>query len=122
MKFGLGNAGYMTIGADAWMNDVINKAGGVNLLGNVTEEYPTTNSEVLIKENPDVILLPTDMGGAPSYGSVAEVKARAGWSNINAVKNERIYVLDAELLNEPGIRIADQVQAIAKCLYPNLFP
>ncbi len=116
------NAGYMTIGSEAWMNDVISKAGGINLFGNVTQEYPNTSSEVLIADNPDVILLPTDMGGAPSYGSLADVKARPGWSNINAVKNNRIYVLDSSLLNEPGIRIADQVQAIAECLYPNLFP
>ncbi len=116
------NAGYMTIGSSTWMNDVIDKAGGVNLFGNVSEEYPTTSLEVLVTDNPDVILLPTDMGGAPSYGSVEQVQARTGFNTINAVINNRIYVLDADLLNEPGIRIADQVQAIAACLYPNLFP
>jgi iron complex transport system substrate-binding protein len=116
------NDGYMTIGSETWMNDVITKAGGVNILGNVTQQYPTTSSEVLITDNPDVILLPTGMGGAPTYGSVANVIDRPGWNTINAVKNNRVYVLDQDLLNEPGIRVADQVQAIAQCLYPNLFP
>jgi len=117
------NAGYMTIGSNSWMNDVIDKAGGVNLFSKVTEEYPTTNSEVIITDNPTVILLPTNMGGSsPSYGNVNAVKARSGWNTINAVINNRIYVLDADLLNEPGLRVADQVQAIAACLYPELFP
>ncbi|MGD6933640.1 MAG: ABC transporter substrate-binding protein [Candidatus Bathyarchaeia archaeon] len=116
------NAGYMTIGSSSWMNDVVEKAGGINLFANVTEEYPTTSLEVLVTENPDVILLPTDMGGSPSYGSVEQVKARTGFNTINAVINNRIYVLDSDLLNEPGIRVADQVEAIAACLYPNLFP
>jgi len=116
------NAGFMTIGSTSWMNDVIDKAGGINLFGNVSEEYPTTSLEVLVTDNPDVILLPTDMGGAPSYGSVEQVKARTGFNTINAVINNRIYVLDSDLLNEPGIRVADQVEAIAACLYPDLFP
>jgi iron complex transport system substrate-binding protein len=115
------NAGYMTVGASSWLSDVINKAGGVNLFSAVAEEYPFTSLEVIITDNPDVILLPTDMGGAPSYGSVATVKARPGWSTINAVKDGRIYVIDSNLFNQPGIRVAEQVQTIAACLYPNLF-
>jgi len=116
------NAGFMTIGSSSWMNDVIDKAGGTNLFSNVAQNYPTTNAEVIITKNPDVILLPTDMGGAPAYGSVNQVKNRPGWSTINAVKNDHIYVLDSVLLNQPGIRVADQVQTIAACLYPDLFP
>jgi iron complex transport system substrate-binding protein len=116
------NAGFMTIGANSWLNDVVDKAGGVNLFRTVAEEYPTTSLEVIITDNPDIILLPTDMGGAPSYGSVNAVKTRPGWNTINAVKNDRIYVIDSNLFNQPGIRIADQVQTIAACLYPDLFP
>jgi len=116
------NAGLMTVGSSTWLNDVINTAGGINLFSNVTEEYPTTSSEVIITDNPDIILLPTDMGGAPSYGSVDKVKARPGWNTINAVTNDRIYILDSDLFNQPGIRVADQVQVIATCLYPDLFP
>jgi len=115
------NAGFMTVGSTSWLNDVIDKAGGINLFNNSAEEYPTTSLEVIITNNPDVILLPTDMGGAPSYGSVNTVKNRPGWNTINAVKDNRIYIIDSDLFNQAGIRIADQVQTIATCLYPNLF-
>jgi len=115
------NAGFMTVGSNSWINDVIDKAGGINMFSHSTEEYPTTSLEVIITNNPDVILLPTDMGGAPSYGSVNAVKNRPGWNTINAVTDNRIYVLDADLFNQAGIRIADQVQIIATCLYPELF-
>jgi iron complex transport system substrate-binding protein len=114
-------AGLMTVGSTSWIDDVIDKAGGVNLFSNTDEQYPTTSLEVIITNNPDVILLSTDMGGAPSYGSVNAVKNRPGWNTINAVKNNQIYVLNSELFNQPGIRIADQVETIAKCLYPQLF-
>lgn len=115
-------AGFMTVGSNSWLNDVIGKAGGINLFANTAEEYPTTSLEVLITNNPDVILLPTDMGGEASYGSVTAVKNRPGWNTITAVKDNRIYVIDADLFNQPGIRVADQVQTIAACLYPQLFP
>jgi iron complex transport system substrate-binding protein len=116
------NAGFMTVGANSWLNDVIGKAGGVNLFSNVADEYPFTSLEVIITDNPDVILLPTDMGGAPSYGSVATVKARPGWNTISAVKDDRIYIINSNIFNQPGIRVADQVKTIADCLYPDLFP
>jgi iron complex transport system substrate-binding protein len=115
-------AGFMTVGSSSWLNDVINKAGGINMFNNVNEEYPTTSLEVIITNNPDVILLPTDMGGEPSYGSVNAVKNRPGWNTINAVKDNHIYIIDADLFNQPGIRVADQVQTIAACIYPQLFP
>ena len=116
------SSGVMSAGASSWINDVINKAGGINIFANETQEYPTTSSEVIVQKNPDVVLLPTGMGtGTPFYGSVAEVKARPGWSAINGIKNDRLYVIDQDLFSEPGMRVADQVEIVAKCLYPQLF-
>jgi iron complex transport system substrate-binding protein len=116
------SSGVMSAGAGSWINDVINKAGGINIFADETQEYPTTSSEVIVQKNPDVVLLPTGMGtGTPFYGSVDEVKARPGWSAINGIKNDRLYVIDQDLFSEPGMRVADQVEIVAKCLYPQLF-
>ena len=115
-------SGLMSAGSGSWINDVINTAGGINIFANETQEYPSTSSEVVVQKNPAVILLPTNMGtGTPSYGSVADVKARPGWNTIDAVKNNRIYVIDQNIFNQPGARIAEQVKAVAQCLYPQLF-
>lgn len=112
----------MSAGSTTWINDVISKAGGVNIFANETVQYPTISSETVVSLNPDVILLPTNMGtGTPFYGSVAEVKATPGWGTINAIKNDRIYVIDQDLFAEPGPRVADQVYAVAAVLYPQLF-
>jgi iron complex transport system substrate-binding protein len=114
--------GIMTAGSTTWLNDVITLAGGVNIFADQASEFPYTSSEVIVSRNPAVIILPTNMGtGTPSYGSVAEVKARAGWSTIDAIKNDRLYIIDQGIMSEPGILIAEQVQAVAACLYPQLF-
>ncbi len=118
------NDPLMSAGSTSFINDVIVKAGGQNIFGNETQQYPTVSSETIVQKNPDVILLPTDManpGEAPFYGSVNQVKARPGWNAINAVKNNRVVVVDGDLFAEAGPRIGDQIAAAAKAFYPDLF-
>jgi len=114
------STGVMSAGSTTWINDVIAKAGGINIFDNETQQWPSTSSEVIVGMNPSVILLPTGMGGT-FYGSVNDVKTRPGWSSIDAVKNNRVYVIDQDLFSEPTPRVGDQVQAVAACLYPQLF-
>lgn len=114
--------GIMTAGSATWLNDVISLAGGINIFADQDAEFPYTSSEVIIARNPSVIILPTNMGtGTPSYGSVDAVKARDGWYAIDAIKNNRLYVIDQNIMSEPGVLIAEQVRAVAACLYPQLF-
>jgi iron complex transport system substrate-binding protein len=114
----------MSAGGTSFINDVISKAGGINIFENETQQYPTVSSEIIVQKNPDVILLPTDMantGEAPFYGTVNDVKARPGWSSISAIQNNRIIIVNGDLFAEAGPRIADQIAAAAKAFYPDLF-
>jgi len=112
---------FMSSGSTTWINDVISKAGGVNIFSNVTQQYPTVSSETIVALNPDAIFLPTEMGISPFYGSVAQVEATPGWNTISAVQNNRVYVIDGDLFAEAGPRVADCVYAVASDLYPQLF-
>ena len=112
---------FMSSGSTTWINDVISKAGGVNIFANETQEYPTVSSETIVALNPDAIFLPTEMGISPFYGSVAQVESTPGWNTISAVQNNRVYVIDGDLFAEAGPRVADCVYAVASDLYPQLF-
>jgi iron complex transport system substrate-binding protein len=114
----------MSAGSTSWINDVIAKAGGVNIFADVAQGYPTVSSETVVQLNPDVILLPTSPGGSGGmafYGSIAQVEARPGWNSISAVQNNRVDAIDEEIFAQPGPRVAEQVLAVATCLYPQLF-
>jgi iron complex transport system substrate-binding protein len=114
----------MSAGGTSFISDVISKAGGINIFGNETQQYPTVSSETIVQKNPDVILLPTDMantGEAPFYGTVNDVKARPGWSSISAIQNNRVVIVNGDLFAEAGPRIADQIEAAAKAFYPTIF-
>jgi len=111
----------MSAGGTSWVNDIISKAGGVNIFANDTDQWPTISPESVVQMNPDVILLPTGMGSGTFYGSLSDVASRPGWSSINAIKNNRIIVIDGDLFAESGPRVADQIAAVAQVLYPSLF-
>ncbi len=110
---------FMTVGQPNFINDVIAKAGGQNIFAAENEQWPSVSSETIVQKNPDVILIPSSMGSG--VFNATEIMARPGWNTINAVKNDRIVVMDGDLFQEAGPRIGEQVAATAKALYPDIF-
>jgi iron complex transport system substrate-binding protein len=110
-------------GAKAWQNELIEKAGGVNIFADQPIDYFQSSAEAVIDRNPDVILLPAaGMGfGPPFWGSIDEVKARPGWNSISAVQNNRLCQIDSDVIARAGPRVADAVEALAKFFHPELF-
>ncbi|MBR6342097.1 MAG: cobalamin-binding protein [Treponema sp.] len=105
------NAPFMTAGSTSFINDVIVSAGGSNIFADLEEAYPMISEETIIARAPQVILLPMNNGV-----SVEDVKARAGWENIPAVVNDRIYLINDNLYSRPAPRIADVVSDLAELL------
>jgi len=107
-----------TAGPGSFIDDLIVRAGGINIAADAKEQWPQLNLEALILADPEVIVLADH-----PYGETAEgVKARPGWADISAVKNDRIVeVLDDDLVSQPGPRVAEALEFVAKALHPELF-
>ncbi len=110
-----------TIGALAYQNDLIEKAGGTNIFDDQSKDYYQYQVEALIARNPDVILLPASGMGTGAAVSVDEVKARPAWDTTNAVKNDRIYHIDANLIELATPRVVDAIEQLAEFFHPELF-
>ena len=110
-----------TIGELAYQNELIEKAGGTNIFGDQQKEYYQYQVEALIARNPDIILIPDSGMGTGSAVSVDDVKARPAWDTTNAVKNDRIYQIDPNLLERSGPRILDAIEQLAEFFHPELF-
>lgn len=79
--------------------------------------YPQLNLESLVTLNPQVIVL-----GDSNYGTTAaQVKSRAGWETISAVRTGRIYAFDDDLISRAGPRIMIGVRRLARDVQPNVF-
>ena len=47
--------------------------------------------------------------------------ARTGWENLTAIKNQTVYAIDGNLVDRPGPRVVDGLEALAKLIHPELF-
>jgi iron complex transport system substrate-binding protein len=110
-----------TIGSKAWQNELIEKAGGTNIFGDQQTDYYQYQSEALIARNPDVIVLPAEGMGTGQQASLDAVKARPGWDTTNAVKNDRIYQINSDIIERAGPRVADAIEQLAEFFHPELF-
>jgi iron complex transport system substrate-binding protein len=124
-----------TYGMGSGVTQQIRIANGLNVARGLELEWPKVDWEWVIKQNPEVIILtkycPAEKLGwdnTPSADSVAlekiiaEVQARPGASSISAIKNNRIYVIDAyKLFGTDGVV---GLTYLAKMIHPeaNLDP
>jgi iron complex transport system substrate-binding protein len=108
----------MTAGPNTFIGQMIELAGGVNIFADVEEQYPQISPEAVVERNPDVILGPD----SHAEGLTAEkIAARPGWSDIKAVKDGRILIVNGDIVSRPGPRVVEAVEAIARLLYPERF-
>ncbi|MBO4858431.1 MAG: ABC transporter substrate-binding protein [Treponema sp.] len=98
------NAPFMTAGARSFINDIISTSGTANIFGDVDEAYPIVSEETIIARQPEYILIPASCGI-----TVEAVKTRNGWSDIPAVKNNKVFLIDDNIYTRPGPRVADVV-------------
>jgi iron complex transport system substrate-binding protein len=112
-----------TAGSKAWQNELIEKAGGVNLFADQDLDYFQSSAEAVVTRNPDVILLPQEgMGqGEPFWISLEAVASRPGWDSTSAVQNNRLCTIDSDTISRATPRVADAVEALAMAIHPELF-
>ena len=70
-----------------------------------------------ISFNPEQIIL-----SDAAYGIAPDsVKARKGWDVIAAVKNNKVFPIDDNLVSRPGPRVVDGLEAAMRLIHPELF-
>lgn len=76
-----------TITDNSFIGDLIIKAGGRNIFGDIKQDFFIAKNEDIVYANPDVII-------ALSYLTKEEIAQRRGWQDISAVKQGNIYTVD----------------------------
>lgn len=114
---------YLVALDTALAGDILAKSGGNNIASEfpATEKYPTYASlsvEKIVQANPDVVMILTHANPeAVIDGFNKQMEQDAGWKNLDAVKNDRIYILPADLFgNNPGTRITESIDYMIETL------
>jgi iron complex transport system substrate-binding protein len=104
------------VGGGNYLDDLLDIAGGQNVLAGGYNSYPTIDRERLIELNPDVVivLLP---GASPQVVQQAK-EFWAAQMSVSAVKNGRVHYLTDSYLLLPGLSAARVAQQFADLLHP----
>lgn len=105
-----------TAGKGTFITLLIDRAGGYNIAAEL-DGYPQLSLEEIVAADPAFIILGDSMWGV----TPEQVAARPGWENLSAVKNNKVFPFDDNLVSRPGPRLVDGLEALAKLLRPELF-
>jgi len=101
-----------TAGSGTFINELIEKSGGVNIFQNVTG-YPTISIEEVIARDPEIIIT--------SEWSYEWAINASELASTNASQTGRIYTLDDDLVQRPGPRLIDGLEWFAHFIHPEIF-
>lgn len=102
-----------TAGKETFFNDMIEKLDTKNVFSNVSG-WKAVDKESIIRKNPD-ILISTEGISKKEYYEV--IKERDGFSEVNAVKNERVETVNGDEISRPGPRIDEGMKELRDAIY-----
>jgi iron complex transport system substrate-binding protein len=101
-----------TVTSDTFIGELLGLAGMVSIADAVNDTaggFPQLSAEYVLDADPDVIFLAhTDGTGQDP----AEVAARPGWDELQAVRDDAVVVLDADVSSRWGPRIVELLAAV----------
>lgn len=101
--------------------DILEKAGGENIAKDFEKadkfpQYANLSPEKIIAQNPEAVMLITHGDPKAVKDSFEkEMKQNAAWKNLDAVKNDQVTVLPADLFGaNPGTKVTDALDTMQK--------
>lgn len=106
-----------------WMPELIDRAGGRELLGRAGEPSHWITWEELEAADPDVIMVnPCGFTLDRVRGELAPMTGHPAWSGLRAVAAGRVFLADGHhYFNRPGPRLVESVEILAELLHPGVF-
>ncbi len=108
-----------TAGPGSFIDSLITMAGGENVAAKAVKAWVQFNMEAVVDANPEIIIIDASHGTAVI--APAKLREHPVWQRLTAVKENRIYLIDGDLVNRPGPRIVQGLEEIARILHPELF-
>ena len=110
--------------AGHWIPEMIEIAGGVNLISKTGEHSRRLDFEEISKADPDIIIMMPC--GFDTKRTISEynniLKENKVWNELKAVKNKKVFAVDANsFFSKPSIRTIEGLEILAKIIQPKKF-
>jgi iron complex transport system substrate-binding protein len=107
------DAPLMVIGGGSYLTELFEIAGGRNVFADDPRPSPQVSFEEVLRRNPDRMIVTSD-------ASVAKLRVDARWRTLPAVRDNRLVVVDGDLLARPSVRLGEAAVQLASRLHPAL--
>ena len=115
--FQIGVFPIVSVGTNTYIHELIVRAGGRNLAAGQIP-YPRFSREQVLALSPEVFII-TSMERGKVF---EEVKAQwRRWSDLPAVRDDRIILVDSNILDRPTPRMVDGLELLVRVIHPELF-
>jgi iron complex transport system substrate-binding protein len=101
----------IVVGGENFIDDVIRYAGAGNIAADTKAAYPQYSFEKLLDDDPDHIIIPEGVV------EKKEIEGDSRWQSLEAVKNDRLLFIDADILSRPGPRVVEAIEEIAEFIH-----
>ena len=109
------------VGPATFLGELIELAGGTNLLVDPVAQYPRLSKEFVLHAAPEVII---EAGPKANYTPEQAAERRAQWqrfASIPAVQTGQIHFIGSDYILIPGPRLTLTLKAFARAIHPEVF-
>lgn len=115
-----GAPGTMMLGTEkCYVGNLVNLAGGKNVLEHSTSSFVQINKEELLNLNPDKIVVMTHADPETTKAQVKNtLETDAAWKNLNAVKNGEVHYLENDYFGmSANLKVIEALDMMHDLLY-----
>ncbi|MDD3520538.1 MAG: ABC transporter substrate-binding protein [Actinomycetota bacterium] len=111
------NDPIMSAGKNTFISELIEIAGGVNIVAeDGLNDWPEYSIEKLIENNPDIIIAPVSLAADASV-----ILNDSRFSSINAVINKKVYIIPDNPISRPNQNVIKGLKMLSKAMHPDIF-
>ncbi len=106
-----------------WVPEMVDMAGGSNTFGDKDTGTFKLEWDEVVERQPDIIvMMPCGFDVKRGLEDVPILAGREGWKDLPAVRNDRVYVVDASAYtSRSGPRLVTGLEIMAEMIHPELF-
>jgi len=110
--------------AGNWIPEMVEIAGGTNILGKSGDNSHWIKFEEIIDQNPEIIIfMPCGFNIEKTKKELdSYIKKNNNIHSLKAFKNHKLFVADGnQFFNRPGPRLIESLEIFAEIIHPNIF-
>jgi iron complex transport system substrate-binding protein len=106
--------------AGHWVPEMLDCVGATCGLADPGDRSRPREWATVREYDPEVLIVaPCGFGLDQTRENLTDLSGRAGWAELSAVENDRVYAIDGHhYMNRPGPRLVDSLTALASAIHP----